>query len=75
MSGQTGKNGFEEGTIVKFKEVLGDEDPNQLYVVLENRGLRLLLGALNTGMRLMPTTVVLTSDVIRVRTKLPYKLK
>jgi hypothetical protein len=56
------------GQIVKFHSPLPDEDPKQLYVILEIHldveKPRTLIQALNTGFTYPPTTTVLVEDLI-----------
>lgn len=63
-----------QGQIVKFHTPLADEDPDQLYVVLEikedGERSRVDIKALNTGLSFPPVNTVLLSDleVIKVDT-------
>lgn len=51
------------GMIVKFIECLPGEDPETLYKIIENNGDRLLIQLVSSQFNLLPTFVVLTSDV------------
>lgn len=56
-----------EGEIVKFHTSQGDENPNQLYVVLEviedNERSRAKIQALNTGLAFAPVNTVRLTDL------------
>ena len=58
------------GQIAKFHTPLEDEDPNQLYVVLEINGedarARVDIKALNTGLSVVPINTVFREDLIVV---------
>ena len=58
------------GQIVKFHTPLEDEDPNQLYVILEIKGddhsARADIDALNTGLSFIPINTVLIEDLVVV---------
>lgn len=65
---------IKQGQIVKFHTPLADENPNQLYVVLEviedNEKRRADIQALNTGLSFPPTNSVRLNDleVVEVET-------
>lgn len=56
-----------EGKIVKFHTPLPDENPNQLYVVLEviedDKKSRAKIQALNTGLTFAPVNTVILTDL------------
>lgn len=56
-----------EGKIVKFHTPLADENPNQLYVVLEviedDERSRAKIQALNTGLTFAPVNTVILTDL------------
>lgn len=56
-----------DGEIVKFHTPLADENPNQLYVVLEvienNEKSRAKIQALNTGLAFAPVSTVRLTDL------------
>jgi len=54
---------MKEGTIVKFKVCLADENPDTRYQILEMRGDRALIVAL-VNMNIQPTQVVMLEDII-----------
>ncbi|MNQ93874.1 hypothetical protein D3C85_1093600 [compost metagenome] len=58
---------IKEGKIVKFHTPLADENPNQLYVVLEviedNERSRAKIQALNTGLTFAPVNTVRLTDL------------
>jgi len=58
---------IKEGKIVKFHTPLADENPNQLYVVLEviedNERSRAKIQALNTGLAFTPVNTVRLADL------------
>ena len=62
------------GQIAKFHTINEDEDPNQLYVVLEIKGdddsARVDIKALNTGLSFLPISTVRLNDleVVKVDT-------
>jgi hypothetical protein len=62
------------GQVAKFHTANEDEDPNQLYVVLEIKGdddsARVDIKALNTGLSFPPISTVILSDleVVKVET-------
>ena len=60
-------NSIKQGNVVKFKDPLPDEDPNQLYVVLEIlKGERTdaKIMALGTSMKIAPVNVVPVEDLV-----------
>ncbi len=58
------------GQVAKFHTPLSDEDPNQLYVVLEIKGndssARVDIKALHTGLSLVPINTVRLDDLMVV---------
>lgn len=59
-----------KGQIVKFHSPMEDEDPEQLYVILEVKGdgddARLDIQALDTGMMFPPVSTVMVEDLVVV---------
>lgn len=58
---------MKEGNIVKFHTAFPDEDPNQLFVILEvmkGENSRAKIKALNTGSGLAPVTIVNLEDLV-----------
>ncbi len=62
---------FKKGQVVKFHTPNVDEDPNQLYLVLEFREdgerSRVLIEAMNWKFFIAPTTVVYAKDLVVVK--------
>ncbi len=58
------------GQVAKFHRPLSDEDPNQLYVILEIKGndssARVDIKALHTGLSIVPINTVRLDDLIVV---------
>lgn len=50
--------------LVKFAKPTKDEIADR-FIVLELRGDRVLVGMLNTGMRIMPSAVYLVADLVQ----------
>lgn len=54
---------IKEGQIVRFHTPLADENPEQIYVVLEIKSPRVDIQALNTGLAIVPINTVLLDDL------------
>jgi len=54
---------IKEGQIVRFHTPLADENPEQIYVVLEIKYPRADIQALNTGMAIVPINTVSLTDL------------
>lgn len=67
----TFKQNIEEGNIVKFQAPLPDEEPDQVYIVLEvltgKREARAKIRALGTGLKFPPSSTVSVSDLAPVK--------
>lgn len=51
------------GQVVKFREPMPDEDPNQLYTVTEHNGIRCFIRPINTNLPFPPIMSVPTGDM------------